>query len=80
MSQLADLLSSEGKDWATDAPPLSEIEIEGAKRRIGQPLPPKLLELYLLCNGGEGALRKEPYTFILWHRRGCRARGLSRVQ
>src|SRR5262245_31437884 len=66
MSNLAGLLSSEEKDWAACAPPLSEIEIEAAKRRIGRPLPPKLLELYLLCNGGEGSLPKDPYNFVLW--------------
>ena len=66
MSNLADLLSSEGKDWAAYAPPLSEMEIEAAKRRIGRPLPLNLLELYRLCDGGEGSLRRQPYTFILW--------------
>ena len=66
MSSLAGLLSSDEKDWAACAQPLSEIEIEAAKRRIGRPLPPKLLELYLLCNGGEGSLPKDPYNFVLW--------------
>ena len=66
MSSLADLLSSEGKDWVAYAPPLSETEIEAAKRRIGRPLPPTLLELYRLCNGGEGSLPRQPYYFALW--------------
>ena len=66
MSNLADLLSGQGKDWVADRLPLSEIEIEAAKRRIGRQLPPTLLELYALCDGGAGSLPRDPYYFGLW--------------
>ena len=66
MSKLAELLSSEGKDWAADAPPLSDTEFEAAKRRIGRALPSGLLELYRLCDGGEGSLPRNPFNFVLW--------------
>jgi hypothetical protein len=66
MSNLANLLSGGRKDWAAGTPPLSDIEIEAAKRRIGRRLPPTLLELYRLCDGGEGSLPRDPYNFVLW--------------
>src|SRR5262245_35132362 len=64
MSNLADLLSGQGKNWVADRPPLSEIEIEAAKRRIGRQLPPTLLELYRLCDGGQGSLPETRITLV----------------
>jgi hypothetical protein len=66
MPDLADLLAGAGKDWQPDTPPVADAELEAAKARIGRPLPDKLLELYSLCDGGEGSLPKQPYNFVLW--------------
>jgi SMI1 / KNR4 family (SUKH-1) len=66
MAGVADLLVGEKKDWSAHVTPRPEQEIESATRRIGLSLPPKLLEMYRLCDGGEGSLPKQPYIFVLW--------------
>jgi hypothetical protein len=66
MPSLADLLASGGKDWRSDAPPVAEAAFAAAICRIEQPLPGRLMELYRLCNGGEGSLPRQPYYFALW--------------
>ena len=66
MPALAELLARADKDWRADAPPVPEAEFAAAIRRIGLPLPDKLIELYRLCNGGEGSLPWQPWYFLLW--------------
>jgi len=66
MPSLTDLLGSTGKDWRAGAPAVADAEFAAALRRIGRPLPGKLLELYRSHDGGEGPLPSEPYNFCLW--------------
>jgi hypothetical protein len=66
MPRIADTLSRSGSDWRAYDPPLAEDRIADADRRIGTALPAGLLELYRVCNGGEGSLPYQPWIFVLW--------------
>jgi hypothetical protein len=66
MPRIADILSRTGSDWRVYSPPLTHDLIVDAQRRIGLPLPAALLELYHVCNSGEGSLPYQPWNFTLW--------------
>ena len=59
-------LSREGSDWEGFEPPIPPNEIVEACELIGLPLPAGLVELYHLCNGGQGSLPFNPWLFVLW--------------
>ena len=55
-----------GSDSEAFEPPLSSDEIADAVRILARHLPSDLIELYHMCNGGQGALPYQPWNFILW--------------
>lgn len=66
MPRITDTLSRPESDWRVYDPPLAEGQIADAARRIAARLPATLLELYRMCNGGEGSLPYQPWNFVLW--------------
>jgi hypothetical protein len=64
---IAELLCRPGSDWESFAPPLPNGAINDAIKRINWgPLPAGLIDLYRICNAGEGSLPFQPWTFVLW--------------
>jgi hypothetical protein len=66
MPRIADTLTRPGSDWRFDCASLGDSAIQESTGRIGLPLPPALVDLYRACNGGEGSLPFQPWTFVLW--------------
>lgn len=66
MLSIAEALSRPGSDWKVHEAPLPDEEIAEARELIGLPLPDALVELYRLCNVGEGSLPFQPWNFVLW--------------
>jgi hypothetical protein len=67
MPRIADTVARPGSDWKAFEAPLDADAIAEALVLIGRPLPTGLVELYHLCNGGEGSLPVQPLNFVLWN-------------
>jgi hypothetical protein len=67
IKNLRDLLTRPGSDWQFGEAPLKPEQIATLLKRMTFPLPPSLIALYDLCNGGEGPLPFDPWTFVLWN-------------
>jgi hypothetical protein len=66
MHRIEDILARPGCNWRAFHPPLEPAAIAAAVARIRRSLPDGLLELYRLCNSGQGSLPFEPWVFVLW--------------
>ncbi len=66
MTNVAILLLRPGNDWHAYCPSLSAKEMADAWSIIGRTMPGSLIELFELCNGGEGSLPFQPWNFMLW--------------